>query len=57
MTKSIMSRFLVDGVLLESKSPMPEELAKDKAWANEVGELQKRLIPLLVNPYRRITLY
>ena len=36
---------------------MPEELAKDKAWANKIKKLQKWLIPLLVNPYRRITLY
>ena len=52
-----MSRFLVDGVLLESKSRMPKELAEDKEWANEVGELQKRLIPLLVTRYSRTTIY
>jgi hypothetical protein len=57
MTKSVMSRFLINGVLLESKSRMPKELAEDKEWANEVGELQKWLIPLLVNRYNRITVY
>ena len=57
MTKSVMSRFLINGVLLESGSRMPKELAEDKEWANEVGELQKRLIPLLVNRYDRITVY
>ena len=52
-----MSQFLVNKILLKLKSLMPEELTKDKAQANKVKELQKRLIPLLVNPYRRITLY
>ena len=57
MTKSVMSRFLINGVLLESKSWMLKELTEDKEWANEVVELQKRLIPLLVNHYDRIILY
>jgi hypothetical protein len=52
-----MSRLLINGVLLESKSQMPKELAEDKEWANEVGELQKRLIPLLVNRYDGTTVY
>jgi hypothetical protein len=52
-----MSRFLVDGVLLKSKSRMPKELTEDKEWANEVVELQKRLIPLLVTRYSIITVY
>jgi hypothetical protein len=36
---------------------MPKELAEDKAWADEVGELQKRLIPLLVKGYCRKIVY
>ena len=54
MTKSIMSRFVINGELLKAKSRMPEELAKDKIWASEVQELQKRLIPLLVYGYNII---
>jgi hypothetical protein len=57
MTKSVISRFLVDGVLLKSKSQMPKELTKDKEWANKVIELQKQLIPLLVTRYSIITVY
>ena len=39
MTKSIISRFVVNRVLLKPKSWMLEELTKDKAWASEVQEL------------------
>jgi hypothetical protein len=57
MIKSVISRFLINGVLLESQSWMLKELAKDKEWADKVRELQKRLIPLLVNRYNRIIVY
>jgi hypothetical protein len=57
MTKSVISQFLVNGVLLKSKSQMPKELIKDKEWANKVVELQKWLIPLLVTQYSIITVY
>ena len=39
MTKSIISRFIINGELLKAKSRMLEELAKDKIWASEVQEL------------------
>ena len=57
MVEIIVSRFIINGVLLEPKSPMPEELVQDNAWSSEVQELQKRLIPLSVYYYNATPVY